>query len=271
MSIESYIGSLAISGFQSEAKLTKKGGAKSERKSGTRQLGVTEGETPAPPPSLPSNLKAAVNAGSILSFVDGVDERERSDVLFSTQFAQRAADAAHDRFAETRSWYRKLNEILEIVGWTNEQYAFQAHEQKEGNLRMDQEALGVITAIASGNQLATLTASIKALEKLAAKDKAITLFDHYAATDLSGNFQIGAVQKGDKGAISMAAGAFYFRSTGSRQKFLFFQWGAREVNFWTAAQKMTFNTAIYEKVRKTIEQRLGDEAMKVVSAIDIAI
>src|SRR5262249_38125857 len=147
------------------------------------------------PPILPTTLDAAVNAGSILSFVDAVNLNERKDVLYSIQLAQRAANKACDRFAETKAWYSKYSEVLEAVGWATEQYAFTAHSQAEGNLRMDKAALQVITAIATGNQLGAITVSISALEKLAEDDKAITLFDHYASADLSGNFQIGAVQK----------------------------------------------------------------------------
>ena len=164
---------------------------------------------------------AWVNVGSILSFVSGVDSEERSDILFSVQLAQRAADGACDRFAETRIWYNKYNEVLEAVGWVTEQFAFAAYDQAEGDFRMDKAALSIIAAIATGNQLQTLTASISALEKLAEGDDSISLFDHYAAAGLSGNFQLGAVQKAPTGAISMALGAFYYHSSYQRRQFLF--------------------------------------------------
>jgi hypothetical protein len=44
--------------------------------------------------------------------------------------------------------------------------------------------------------------------------------------ELSGNFQIGAAQKAENGAASMALGAFYFRASDNRGKFLFLSWGA---------------------------------------------
>src|SRR4051812_11931927 len=105
MSLENYISALAISTH-------------------TAAIGriVTKGEsTPPTPPTLPPNLRAAVDAGSVLSFVSGVGESEKSDILFSVQLAQRAADAKCDRFAETKDWYGKYNEVLEAVGWMTEQ------------------------------------------------------------------------------------------------------------------------------------------------------
>ena len=268
--IESYIDGLSISRKASPiAKIVAKGGGRSGQRTGGRVLGKGSPEGIAKPAPLPEKLSAAVDAGSILSFVDGVDAREQSDILYSVQLAQRAADAACNRFVETKTWYGKYNEVLEAVGWATEQYAFSAHEQGQGNFRMDKAALGVITGIASGNQLQALTSSIAALEKLAEDDGAITLLDYYATADMSGNFQIGGVQKSKNGSLSMALGAFYFRTTAKRKKFLFFQWGANEVNFWTAAQKMTLNTAIYEKVRSAVEKRLGEKALEHIASIDI--
>lgn len=270
MSIESYINGLSISRKASPiARIVAKGGARTGQKAGGRILRKGAPESAAKSAPLPEKLSAAVDAGSILSFVDAVDAREQSDILYSVQLAQRAADSACNRFAETQTWYGKYNEVLQAVGWTTEQYAFSAHAQDQGNFRMDKAALGVITAIATGNQLQAITASIAALEKLADDDGAITLFDYYATADLSGNFQIGAVQKSSNGSLSMALGAFYFRTTARRKKFLFFQWGSNDVNFWTAAQKMTFNTAIYGKVRGAVEKKLGEKALEYIAGIDI--
>jgi hypothetical protein len=224
----------------------------------------------APAITLPTRLQSAVNAGSIISFADDVDAPQQTDILYSIQLAQRAASAIHDRFVETRAWYGKYNEVLEALGWVSEQYAFTSHQQSEGNFRMDKAALDVVAAIAVGNQLQAISASISALEKLADNDGALTLFDHHAAADLSGNFQVGAVQRGATGSLSMASGAFYFRTTARRGKFLFAQWGQNDVNFWAAAQKMTFNLSIYDKVRDAVQERLGQTASDFIAELKIS-
>jgi hypothetical protein len=254
MSLESYIARLSLAGEPAPAGLVL-------GKSATQDVSA---------PTMPARLDAAVNAGSILSFTENVDADQQTDVLYSVQLAQRAADAVCDRFAESRTWYTKYNEVLEAVGWTTEQYAFSAHDHTEGNFRIDKAALGVIAAIATGNQLQAITASISALEKLADNAGALTLFDHYAAAELSGNFQIGAVQKSAAGSLSIASGAFYFRSTAKRGKFLFAQWGRNDINFWAAAQKMTFNAAIYDKLRDLVQKRLGKKASDFIASLKIA-
>jgi hypothetical protein len=202
--------------------------------------------------------QATVDLGSVLSFVDGVTAQERDDVLFSVQLAQRGASGRYDRFSQTRSWYQTYLEILENLGWAMEQVAFTRYDQAEGEFRMDKAALAVIAAIATQNQLAVLQEAVSALDKLAEDDDTLRLFDFHSSLQGSGNFQLGALQKSASGTLTLALGAFLFRSADERRRFLFFRWGVREVNFWTAAHRMTLNQKIYDGLRADVQAKLGD-------------
>lgn len=230
------------------------------RRRPVRRGAVTRGAPAAAPEGIPASLQAAVDVGSLMSFVEGVGPSEKQDVLLSVQLAQRGASGKYDRFEQTESWYQKYVEILEQLGWVGEQFAFAKYEQQQGELRMDQAALAIITAIATQNQLAVLKEAVDALAKLTEDDGTIRLFDFHSSKQASGNFQIGAVQKSDNGALSLALGAFYFRSADARRRFLFFSWGAQEVNFWTGAQKMTLNQEFYAGRREAVARKLGDSA-----------
>ena len=260
MPIDAYIQTLPVSGD------TLAPGRDAGRRDG--MMGVTPGAAEEPR-AIPETLKAAVDAGSVLSFVDGLTAEEREDVLYSVQLAHRSATNDHDPFLESQSWYRRYVEILQMLGWTAEQHAFAAYDQSEGELRMDKAALALITAIATQNQLAVLTEAIRALEKLAEDDDAISLFDFHTSTDVAGNFQLGAVQKGEDGALSMAVGSFYFRCADRRRKFLFVSWGENQVNFWTAAQKMTLNRRLYAVGRDAVRRKLERTFHTFVAALEI--
>ncbi|MBB5986600.1 hypothetical protein [Sphingobium lignivorans] len=223
----------------------------------------------APPPADSEQIRAAVNGSSLLSFVDGIEGTEKQDILFSIQFAARAASGKHDRFLETPAWYRRYIEVLEQVGWAGEQFVFKAVGEREGGVRMDSEALSVIAAIATGNQLTVLTESIKALRAMADDDGMIDLFEFQASSLLGGNFQIGAVEKSTSGLLSIALGGFYFKSFDNRKKFLFIKWHEKEVNLWTAAQRMVFNPVLYAAAREPIKKRLTD-AMDFIDTIELA-
>ncbi len=229
------------------------------RRRPVRRGPVTRG-APVAGEAIPPSLQAAVDVGSLMSFVEGVGPSDKQDVLLSVQLAQRGASGKYDRFEQTESWYQKYVEILEQLGWVGEQFAFAKYEQHQGELRMDQAALAIITAIATQNQLSVLKEAVDALAKLAEDDGTIRLFDFHSSAQASGNFQIGAVQKSDNGALSLALGAFYFRSNDARRRFLFFSWGAQQVNFWTGAQKMTLNQEFYAGRREAVARKLGDTA-----------
>lgn len=230
---------------------------------------ATRAATPeaAAPNVLPPNLRAAVDAGSLLSFVSGVSSEEKDDVLYSVQLAQRAASGEFDRFGQTESWYRKYLLVLENLGWTSEQFAFARYDQSEGEFRMDQAALATIAAIATQNQLTALNEAIKSLEALTEEDGTVRLFDFHTAAQTSGNFQIGAVQKADNQALSMALGAFHFRTSDARRRFLFFAWGAEQVELWTAAKKLTLNTDFYAGHREAVKDKLGTRAKEFIAGL----
>ena len=205
-------------------------------------------------------FQSAVVSGSVISFVDGISQQDTQDVLDTVQLASRAADKSFDRFTEVRNWYGKYLEVLENVGWVASQFAFSGYNQDEGDFHMDDAALSVISAIATGNQLAVLKTSIEALKKLSDGEKPIKVFEYYASSQDAGNFQLGAVKQGSTGSLTMAMGAFNFKSIEDRKKFLFFSWNKDQLNFWTAAQEMVLNKTFYAARRAKVKELLGNKA-----------
>ena len=232
----------------------------------TRSLGSGSDKTTQP---IPKDLQSAVNVGSLLSFVEGVSPQEKDDVLYSVQIAHRGASGAYDRFERAESWYRKYIEILENLGWACEQMAFTYYDQSGGELRLDRAALAIITAIATQNQLAVLMQAVSALEAMAEEDGAIRLFDFHTSSEMNGNFQIGAVQRGQNGALSLAIGAFYFKGLDTRRRYLFLSCGGQNMSLWTAAQKMTLNSDFYAQHREIVRRKLADSANDFIAGLDI--
>lgn len=220
-----------------------------------------------PPEPIGDNLRAAVNAGSIISFTGGVSAAEKEDVLYSTQLAQRAASARHDRFAATKDWYDVYVDVLERLGWVGEGFAFEKRMSASGELSMDRTALDVLMSIATQGQLAILTRTFDFLKKLGDADEPLRLFDMQSQSGLSGNFQVGAVQRAENGALSLALGAFHFRSNDQRGGVIFIRWGKDEVEFWTGAQKLTLNEALYAQHRSAVAAKLSKDAADYIATL----
>jgi hypothetical protein len=56
---------------------------------------------------------------------------------------------------------------------------------------------------------------------MAENDGAIRVFEMQAVSELSGNYQLGAVQKAENDALSLALGASCFQAADSRGRVLF--------------------------------------------------
>lgn len=234
-----------------------------------RGAGEAAAGTGAPPSSISEKLRAAVDAGSIVSFVSGLSAEDMRDVLYSTQLAQRAASAKFDRFATTKEWYGAYLDVLDRLGWVGEALAFTERKTSAGKFSMDKSALDVISAIATGAQLAVLVKTLDTLKKLGETDRALKIFDLQAMREASGNFQIGAAQKSDNGAVSVALGVFHFHASDNRGKFLFWNWGAEEVKFWTAVRKMTLNADLYAVHRFAVVAKLKADATDYVGELEL--
>lgn len=214
--------------------------------------------------------QASINAGSVLSFAAGLQDQDRADVLFSLQLAQRAASALHDRFTQTQAWYRTYVEVLENLGWTSGQMSFAHYDDDEREFRMDEVSVELLLSVARRDQLVVLDQAMAALGSLAEDDATVKLFDFHASSQSGGNFQLGAVQQDPGGGLSMALGAYYFRAADSRKRFLFANWGARQVNFWACAQRLTLNAALYEKLRDDVQAKLASDAPHYIATLKLA-
>jgi len=213
--------------------------------------------------------RAAVDGGSIVSFVAGLNNEEKSDVLCSMLFAQREASEKYDRFALTKEWYNHYSEVLVGLGWRVENFAFAEHGPSKDRFSMEKSALDAIASIATGSQLAALAKAIDTLRKVDEDDHASRLFNLHAANENNGNFQIGAAQKMENGAISVAVGAFHFKSEDHRARFLFWSWGGREISFWIAVSKMILHRDRYAEHRKAVIAALKADASDYVAELEI--
>jgi hypothetical protein len=220
--------------------------------------------------SISGDPSAAINGGSVIAFVAGIKAQEQEDVLYSMQLAQRAASAVANRYREISEWYQKYTEVLELTGWVVTEFSPAEQELAEGQYEMAKAALSIIAAAATGPQTAVLAAAIKALEGMAKDDGFITLFEHFGAKGLVGNFQIGAVERGASGHLSTTLAAFQMNMAEHQKKFLFFKWRTRDIKVWAHAQSAKFNYDHYAPMREEIRQKLGRDARKAIAALPLA-
>lgn len=213
-------------------------------------------------------LQSAVNASSVISFVENLTPQQKEDVLLSTLFAQRAADAAFDPVKEREAWFVKYMEMLSILGWTREAAPVEASQKMKGNGSFDQVILATLAQVATGNQFRIVQSAIDALRGLTQDDGKIKLFDFETSSATGGNFQIGSAEAAGN-VISMALGAFNFTFKDRKQNVLFVSWGKNELQYWLSAQKLTLSPDIYTDVRAIVRDKLADTRKSLIADIDL--
>lgn len=214
------------------------------------------------------NLSAAVSASSVISFVDTLTPGQKEDVLLSTLFAQRAADAQFDPIKQREDWFGSYMETLGILGWVRSEAPFSSSAKMQGSGSFDQLILATLAQVATGNQFDIVNSAMDALRGLADDDGKIKLFDFETSHTSGGNFQIGSAEAGP-GEISLALGAFNYTHKDKKRNILFVSWGKNELDYWLIAQRLSLGAGAYDPVRDLVKSRLDQSRKSLIADIPL--
>lgn len=211
---------------------------------------------------------ASVDAGSLVSFVSGLTALHKSDVLNSTLLAQLAANKAFDRFKMTREWYGKYCEVLAQVGWVVPTFAYREYSPSGASLQLSDAVLDILSAIATGDEMKIVEATLKSLRDNPSNEGPLTLFDSQSYPENIGTFQILPVGE-DDGNVVMVLTALEFKAEKHVTRFLWFSWTSTSVKLFQSAQKSVLNEDVYGQVRAEVIKKLGDRASQYIKDIEI--
>lgn len=224
---------------------------------GIRKEGLSEGK--------PS---AFVVDGSLMSFVANISPQHQQDVLNSTLLAQLAANQKFNRETQTMEWYDFYHTVLENVGWVLQGFDFDKFNASGSTFSVDKVVLDIIAAIATGDEVAILDTTIKAMKSLSNDDNKIVLFETSSHSLTQGNFQLG-IATDIGGVVALHLGAFHFHTTQNVTRVLFFGFSSSDTEFNKSVQTISLDQQIYNQVRAAIVQKLGDKAKRFVQQLDI--
>ena len=211
-----------------------------------------------------------VDSGSLVSFTDKVTGQQKDDVLNAALFGQLAAEYQYNRETQTVEWYNLYSDVMEKIGWVMQDFEFQHYQVSGGKFSMDKVVIDILSAIATGNEIAVAQEVLAALKNLADDDGRIVLFEHHSYNNQAGNFQIIPCSQDSSGQVVMALAGFHFQAKKSTTKFLFFEWDSDSIDIYKSVQVVTLDQDVYTVVRDSIVGRLGDQAKTLVDNIPIA-
>lgn len=217
-----------------------------------------------------ATAEAAVNGPSIIALDDRLPEDTRRAVLYSTQFAQRAADASANPAERRSAWWAVYVAALKAAGWvtTGSQFRRVQTDKKSGSI--DSVALGAIGEFISGGKLAALGKLLEALRAAPDGDRRMEILDLYCSEGGGGIFQLAAAEPEGQMSATLALGAVQFANVDRKKRIAFISWGAESGDLWVAAEKMSLNLDFYNNVaRPIIEQKVND-AERLILAFSVA-
>jgi len=219
--------------------------------------------------ALADDASAAVDAAAVVSFVDGVSGQHKADVLNSVLLAQLAANKKYNRETDTANWYTFYRSVLEYVGWVVPAFSFSRFSTDGARFTVDGVVVKLLQAIASEQEIAVIRSAIDALKALQDRDGRVVLFETQSHSAALGNFQISTVGESADGTVVMKIGAFYFGTTETVTRVLWFNFPRSGTRMYQAAQTMTLDDDVYVRVRQIIVDKLGDRAVSFIQDLDI--
>lgn len=212
---------------------------------------------------------AQVNAGSLTSFTQNLSGQSKSDVKNSTLFAQLASDYAFDRYSAPMDWYKNYTKVLGQIGWNQPAFTFDTYTSGGSTVKMDEAVLNILAAIATGDEIAMVAATMESLKGLGDGSKQMTIWDASASNGNKGTFQIMPVDKLPNDDVVMVLTGMQFNAETSHSRFLWWSWNSTSIKIQRAANRFVLNEDVYAQVRQAIIDKLGEKAQQLVADIPI--
>lgn len=205
-----------------------------------------------------------VVAGSLTSFVAGLSDQNKDDVINSTLLAQLAADTEYNKETETLEWYGSYNGWLQTLGWNIPSFIFEEVDFEESTFIMDAEIVKIVANI--DQAAADITEAV--INSLENDEDALELFSSSSMPEEQASFQICPCEEVD-GVVVMVSSAFVLKVTTNTTKFLWWEWTTSESTLEEEAVKTELSSAVYDIVRDDVIEALGDNATSKVQALDL--
>lgn len=250
---------------------------------------------------------ANVDAASVVTFVDGLSQQQKEDVLNSTLLAQLAANKQHDRERDMVGWYGTYLSVLEGVGWVSQQPSprargiggprsplttpgpplvqgpragrwprpapvvtlpFRPVVTAEPRFTPGAAALRLLQPVSSQREVALLEATFESFRQLPDRDRRVVIFESCSHSSLAGNFQVLLV-KTKQGLVQLTIAAFFLRTDEPVSRVLSFNFGRRNTSMFLAHHVLVLDETIYAGVREHVMEQLGDQAAALIDDLQI--
>jgi hypothetical protein len=203
--------------------------------------------------------QAMVVASDIVSFVKGVSNERRQDIVNSSLLAQLVANKKVPDKKNIIEWYNAYFDVLENIGWVIQDRSFSSYTEEADGLEAH-EAIIKVASVFLGAAPAALAVVISTLEALKSMDSSkpwITIFDRESKQAKTGHFQIALAEQGDNDQFLVSLMAFSLKAESTLTQILFFKIRNDEVELEKCSGKVTINDKVLSSIRDLVSQKIA--------------
>lgn len=204
---------------------------------------------------------ATVVGNSLVSFSAYVSAQHKDDLNNSLALAQLSGvKAGHVPTSDPIGYYTYVTTLLQQIGYTAQAIDFGNYQTKTATVEIDQVVLEILGAIIAPAELGIVEAAVNALKGSADDSGAPwAIYSSSSTSNNAGTFSVGLANE-TNGSVALQLGAFAFTGTADTTKFLWMTYSSTSVSIQDGSTSLSLNDAIYSKVRKEVQKKLGAHA-----------
>ncbi|MGB5954904.1 hypothetical protein [Pseudomonas sp.] len=218
-----------------------------------------------------ANDAAILVEGNLLACGAGMSAQSRHDVKNAFHFATLVADKAFDAEKQSREWYDKFVDVMRDLGFTVPRRSFELETSAELSVTVGAVAIRAIgvagNAMLGGTKLGDLAKM--AFDKLTTVENDAKVLDHKRKNKARGMVGMGACIETENNDVVMVVSCIQASAPQLDDDVLGIQWKLDKTHYYAGTAILTLNNFVYDKVRETVENKLGVRSVENVLQYDI--
>lgn len=244
-------------------------------------------DLPAPPPETLGQARrastfdfdaareqAAVVGSDVISFVKGITQEQRRDLVNASMLAQLVAKKKFPEptdLAGVLAWYDEYFTVLSQVGFVIQDKGFAEYTEGGETFEAHEAILDVAKVVLAGapGALAVVTKTLESLQKMSDDSPWITIFHRESRTAHTARFQVSLADADEHAGLLVTLMAFGVQAQSKVTQVLFFKFRKHAATLHHHSGKVTINAPVLAGVRDDIAKKLRDFTSAFVAGLEI--
>jgi len=209
--------------------------------------------------------------GNLLACGAGMSAQNRHDVKNAFHFATLVADKAFDAEKQSREWYDKFIDVMRDLGFTIPRRTFELETSAELSVTVGAVAIRAISVVGNALLGGTKLGEVAklALDKLTTVENDAKVLDHKRKNKARGMVGLAACIETVNNDVVMVVSCIQASAPTLDDDVLGIQWKLDRAAYYAGTAVLTLNNFVYDKIRETVENKLGVRSVENVLEYDI--